>query len=50
MVNLYFTLIKNHLKILSDAPTKFQTAVSTKLTAAGLDSSGNAITSTTASA
>ena len=44
MVNLYFVLIQNKLKTLSDVPTDLQAAVQAKLTASGLDSSGNEIT------
>jgi len=34
MVNLYFVLIKNKMKTLSDVPTKFQIEVQAKLKAA----------------
>lgn len=45
MVQIYYILICNHMKTLSDVPAALQTAVQAKLTAAGLDGSGNSIPS-----
>jgi hypothetical protein len=44
MVDLYFTLIKYHMRTLSDVPEALQSEVQAKLTAAGIDASGNITT------
>jgi hypothetical protein len=44
MEQLYFTLIQNHMRTLSQVPTSLQSAVQTLLTAVGLDANGNSIT------
>jgi hypothetical protein len=44
MAQLFFTLIENHMRTLSQVPTALQADVQTLLTAAGLDTNGNPIT------
>jgi hypothetical protein len=39
MVDLYFTLIKYHIRTLSDVPEALQSEVQAKLAAAGIDAS-----------
>jgi hypothetical protein len=43
MSQLYFTLIQNHMRTLSQVPTALQADVQTLLTTAGLDANGNLI-------
>jgi hypothetical protein len=45
MAQLYFTLIENHMRTLSQVPAVLQSTVQTLLTAAGLDVNGNPIAS-----
>jgi hypothetical protein len=44
MAQLFFVLIQNHMRTLSQVPTALQSDVQALLTAAGLDANGNPIT------
>jgi hypothetical protein len=46
MAQLFFVLIQNHMRTLSQVPATLQSAVQTLLTAAGLDANGNLTTVT----